>query len=352
MEIYILDPGINVIGIIDTYESIIWTTKFHEPGTFKATFSFTKEMNTILQRGNLLYKVDEDEPAIITRKFLKLNKRGEQTIQVQGYMASRYLSRRIIWNKMVLKGTPEEIMREMVLKQVVAPVDESRKIPIIQLGELRGYEGSMEKQISYDNLQVALTDISKTSELGYRLRLDIQEKLFYFDVYKGVDRTLGTEKPCIFTRDYGNVYTQEYSEDETNYRNVCLVGGSGEDETRIMTTVGNASGLERYEMYYNASGLSGKDLQEEEYLRQLAQKGQEKMASYYVAKAFESKINQRKAMAFSLGDYVTCTDSVWNVAVNTQVKEIERGFSKTEESFIATFGDDVPTLIDLIKAKE
>ena len=352
MEIYVLNPDINTLGVISTYEAIIWKTKFHEPGTFKAEFVFSTKMNTILQLGNLLYKPDESEPAIITRKFLKLNKNGEQIIQVQGYMASRYLNRRIIWKKMILKGTPEEIMRQMVTEQVINPTDEKRKMPLIQLGTLQGYEGDVEKQISFDNLQVALTDVSKTAELGYRLKLDISQKCFLFEVYKGVDRTLGTEKPCIFTRDYGNIYTQEYSEDESNLRNVCLVGGSGEDDNRIMATIGEATGINRYEMYYNASGISNRDIPEEKYLNQLKQRGHEKMASYYIAKAFESKINQRKAMAFSLGDYVTCTDSVWNVAVNTQVKEIEKGFSKSEESFIATFGDDVPTLIDLIKAKE
>ncbi|MGN0289825.1 MAG: siphovirus ReqiPepy6 Gp37-like family protein [Lachnospiraceae bacterium] len=352
MEIYVLDKEINVLGVISTYTSIIWTTKFHEPGIFKATFVFTAKMNSILQLGNLLYKTDEEEPVIITRKFLTLNKRGEQAIQVQGYMASRYLNRRIIWKKMVMSGTPEQVMRKMVEEQVINPEDSRRKMERIRLGKLRGYGGYIKKQVTYDNLQEALTDISKTHEIGYRMRLDIGEKMFYFETFKGVDRTLGTQKPCIFTRDYGNIYTQEYSEDETNYRNVCLVGGTGEDENRILATVGEASGIGRYEMFYNASSLSNKEVESTEYINQLKQKGKEKMASYYVAKAFESKINQRKAMAFSLGDYVTCTDSVWNVAVNTQIKEIEKGFSKNEESFVVTFGDDVPTLIDLIRAKE
>lgn len=57
-------------------------------------------------------------------------------------------------------------------------------------------------------------------------------------------------------------------------------------------------------------------------------------------------------MAFDLGDFVTCYDSEWGITVNTQVKSIEKGFSKTEKSFVATFGDNVPTLINLIKAKE
>lgn len=353
MEIYILDREINIIGVFSTYESILWTEKLHEPGTFKAVFIFTDKMNRLLERGNLLYKADEAQPAIITRKHIKLNKYGEQNITVQGYMASRLLNRRIIWEKMVMKGTPEQMMREMVEEQAISPKNSDRKIPIIELGDFKGYRsGATEKQVTYDNLQAALTDISKASELGYRLRLDYNRKKLVFEVYQGTDRTVGTEKPCIFTRKYGNVYTQEYSEDESNYRNVCLVGGPGEGDARTLVTAGEASGMDRYELFYNAAGHSERDITPEELSRQLCQKGEEKIAAYRIAKSFESKINQKKAMEFYLGDYVTCTDQQWHVTVDTQVKEIQKGFSKTEESFVATFGDDVPTLVDLIKAKE
>lgn len=353
MELYILDRDINILGVITTYDAIIWNPKVYEPGKFKASFIFSEKMNSILQIDNLIYKTDEvDSTAIITRKYLKLNKRGEETIEVQGYMASRYLHQRIIWAKMIMKGTPEEIMRQMVYEQVIEPSDPERKMDRIKLGELKGYEGSMEKQVTYDNLQEALTAVAKTSELGYRLRLDISEKMFYFEVYQGVNRTVGTDEPCVFARDYGNVLTQEYSEDKSNYKNVCLVGGSGEDASRITATAGGGEGLDRYEMFCNAAGMSDKDITNSEYLQQLEQKGKEKLANYYVAKAFESKINKEKAMKCELGDYVTCTDSKWNVTVDTQVKEIQKGFSKTEKSHVVTFGDSVPTLVDLIKAKE
>lgn len=352
MEIYILDRELQILGVFNSYEAIIWNPKLHEPGTFKASFIFSKKMNRILQRGNLVYKTDEEEPAVIRRKYLKLNKYGEETIEVQGFMVSRYLNQRIIWSKMIMKGRAEELMRKMVYEQVVAPADSSRRMEQIVLGEYHGYGAEMEKQVTYDNLQESLTDISKTSELGYRLRLDYNAKKLVFEVYKGTDRTAGSAEPCIFTRDYGNVYTQEYSEDDSNYRNVCLVGGTGEDTNRITTVAGQASGLDRYEMFYSASGMSDDGITRQEYVNQLDQKGKEKLASYYIAKAFESKINKSRAMKFALGDYVTCTDKEWNVTVNTQIKAIEKGLSKTEESFVVTFGNDAPTLIALIKAKE
>lgn len=353
MEIYILDRDLNIVGVISTYDSILWTEKVHEPGNIKAVFVFTEKMNKLLQRGYLLYKTDELQPAVITRKTLKLNKYGQQTITIQGYMVTRYFRQRIIWKKMIMKGTPEQLMRQMVQEQIIEPEDETRKIPLIELGDLQNFDmDEVEKQITYDNLQEALTDMSKTTELGYRLRLDYARKKLVFEVYKGTNRTQGTEHPCIFTRKFKNVFTQEYNEDEGNYKNVCLVGGPGEDTDRVLVTVGSGAGLDRYEMFYNASGYSEDGITAAVLQDQLRQKGLEKMSAYYIAKAFETKINKEKAMKFELGDYVTCKDTQWGITVDTQVKVIQKGYSKTEASYVITLGDDVPTLINLIKAKE
>lgn len=353
MEIYILDRSLDIIGVFSTYEAIIWNPKFHEPGQFKAEFIYSSRMNERLQIGNLLFKTDEDEAGIITRKYLKLNKNGEETIQIQGYMASRYLNQRIIWNKIVMADTVENIMRNMVYENAISTDDSSRIIPNLELGDLHGYEEEISKQITYDNLQESLTELSRASEIGYKLKLDIGEKKFYFETYKGTDRTSESEIPCVFSREYGNVHAQEFYEDITNYRNTCLVGGSGEDSDRIMSTVGSGnSGLDRYEMFYSASGMSSKDISKEEYIKQLNQKGDEKISAYYKTSAFESKINTNKKMKFELGDYVTCTDKEWGLTIDTQIKEIEKTFSKTEQSVVVTFGDSVPTLVQLIKAKE
>lgn len=353
MDIYILDRNFNVLDAVSVYESIFWKSVLNEPGTFKAEFVYTDRLNRNLQRGNLLHKTDEEEPAIITRKYLKLNKEGEQFITVKGYMASRYTHQRIIWRTMVMKGTPEQIMYRMVREQMVEPEDENRRMPDIVLGEYHDYDDEeIEKQISYRNLQESLTEVSRGPELGYRMRLDLSIRKLVFEVYRGVDRRLGKEKPCIFSRAFQNIYTQEYQEDDSNYGNVCLVGGPGEGAERILEVAGQGEGLDRYEIFYNASGFARQEGEETVLRRQLIQRGNEKLAAFYIAKAFESKINKAKSMEFALGDFVTCMDQDWGIMEDTQIRSIQKGYSRTEQSFVVTFGDDVPTLIHLMKAKE
>lgn len=351
MEMYVLDKEINLVGILSGYEAIIWQDILEKPGKFEAEFLFTERINRMLQRKNILYKKDEMQAGVINYKHIKLDKQGRTRIRIKGNMASVYMKRRIVWEKMVLSGTSEEVMRELVTKQLINPTDSMRRMPGIRLGELCGVEDYIEKQVTYNNLQETLTDIAAAAGLGYKLRLDLQEKVFYFEVIKGADRTLGTTQPCIFSRDFHNIYTQEYYEDDSNFKNVCLVCGTGEDENRVTEVTGEASGLDRYEMSYSAAFMKDEGQTEEIYREQLRQKGNEKLKNYYLVESFTSKVRQDKAGKCSLGDFVTCSDRKWGIRIDTQIKMIEKHLSKDEQEVYFTFGNSQPMITDLIKAE-
>lgn len=351
MEIYVLDEELNLVGVLSGYEAIIWQDMLEKPGKFEAEFLFTERLNRMLQRKNILYKKDEMQAGIINYKHIKLDKQGRTKIRIKGNMASYYTKRRIVWEKMVLSGTSEEVMRELVDKQLINPADPTRRISGIRLGELCGVEDYIEKQVTYSNLQETLTDIAAAAGLGYKLRLDLQEKVFYFEIIKGADKTLGTMQPCIFSRDFHNIYTQEYYEDDSNFKNVCLVCGTGEDENRVTEVTGEASGLDRYEMSYSAAFLKDEGQTEEIYREQLRQKGNEKLKDYYLVESFTSKVRQDKARKCSLGDFVTCSDREWGIRIDTQIKMIEKHLSKDEQEVYITFGNSQPMITDLIKAE-
>ena len=345
-----LDKDLNLVNVISKYEAIIWQDILDEPGKFEAEFRFTQEARKVLKRTNILYKTDEAQAGIINYRKIGLNKEGRVVIRVKGRMVSSYLNRRIVWYKMVMSGTSEEVMRKLVEEHVISPRDPKRKMPRIRLGELCGVENHIEKQVTYSNLQETLTEIAAEAGLGYRLRLDLKEKLFYFEVIQGKNRTMGTKSPCIFSRYFKNIDTQEYCEDDSNYKNVCLVCGKGEDENRTTVEVGDASGIDRYEMAYSAAFLGEEGQTEKSYIAQLGQKGNEKLKEYCLVQSFESKIRQSKAPKYEIGDIATCIDDEWGIRMDAQIKKIEKHLSKSERKIYLTFGNSMPMLTDLIKA--
>ena len=115
-------------------------------------------------------------------------------------------------------------------------------------------------------------------------------------------------------------------------------------------TVGDASGIDRYEMVYSAAFMKDEGQTEEIYREQLRQKGNEKLKDYYLVESFTSKIRQDKANKCGLGDLVTCSDREWGIRMDTQIKMVEKHLSKDEQEVYFTFGNSQPMITDLIKA--
>lgn len=348
MEIYILNPHLDAIGVINTYSAFIWTTKYNEVGTFQLEVLFSKELNEQLIVGNIIYKTDEedDASAIITRKNIKMNQNGSQTIEVRGYLIGKILGQRIIWQTYNFNTSVESAMRSLVDSEVINPTDNDRRINEVSLGDEFGIVERVEMQVSYKNLLSTLSEIAQTYDIGYRLRLDFESKKLKFEVYKGTDRTIGTDEPCIFSRDFNNVISQQYNEDITNYSNVALVGGAGEGDLRVKTVVNptSATGINRREIFVDAK--SKKDAS----VNELKESGMEKLSSLKYAKAFTTDVDWMNAMYFKLGDKVSCYDTELGIQLDTRVMEIEKAYSLKEYNMRITLGDGVPSLIKLIKA--
>ena len=181
--------------------------------------------------------------------------------------------------------------------------------------------------------------------------MDIAEQKLYFDIWSGTDRTVNGEHPCLFSPEFGSVFSQRYYEDNSNFANFIMCG-SGSDDDRIVQAVGSGTGLARYEMYATASGISKKDQTEAQIREQLKTAGAEKLAKYPMTKGFESKVNVANAMEFHLGDYVTCENKHWGVRENMQVTAIRNNIKSGKNDITVTFGDAITTLTGLLKAKE
>ena len=52
MQIYILDPEYDVIGIIDEYESVLWDKKFNDIGEAEIYVPCDEKYLALLQKGN------------------------------------------------------------------------------------------------------------------------------------------------------------------------------------------------------------------------------------------------------------------------------------------------------------
>ncbi len=359
MELYVFDRDLNFQGILESFFSLRWVRRYSKYGEFELHCSLTPETLELLKKENIVWKKDDLEAGYIEHRNLRQDTEGKEVMVVKGKFLTGYLGRRIIWGTENLSTTAELAMRQLINNHAINPANADRKIDMLTLGDLKGYTNNIDKQVSYKNLLETVEEISSTDGLGIRTLLDIENKQMIFDIYEGLDRTTGQSinAPAIFSKEFENILEQEYTDNLNNYRNTVLVAGEGEGVGREFVAIENGQGLDRYELFIDArdlqSEIDGTTIPIEEYREILKNRGISKLSEYKEIQTFESKINLRSNLTykedFDLGDVVTCTSKKWGITVNTRITEIEEVYEENGFSVNITFGNNIPTLIDVIK---
>lgn len=260
--VYVYDENLEAIGMIDYYTSLIWAKRYNDIGDCEVYVQATADSINLLRKGYFLTRLDDDMVCRIEKIEIDTNAESGNYLIATGYDVIKILNQRVIWNQTNANGTAEAYIRQLVLKNIIDPELSSRKIPAFNLKNVHSFPDTVAEQVTYDNLGTKIREICKTYAYGCKITLeenpDTGKFEFYFDVYKGANRSYEQEENpyVIFSPDYENLSSTKYTEDLTNYNNVALVAGEGEGTERKRDTFGSADGLDRYEVYVDARDVS------------------------------------------------------------------------------------------------
>ena len=363
MELYVLDKNLDLLGVIDNFETLIWTRKYTEPGKFQLNLPATEDNIILMQDENIIYRKDDVEGGVIDHIEYTVSDKGEKKIAVSGKFVTSYLSRRINWGTINYSGRVDLLMQKIVKDNCVSPAQYARKIPLLEIVDTN-YTDTISKQDSYSNLTDLLTDICSTKDFGYRVRINTREGTRYlaFEVYKGIDRSVNQSdiSPTIFSLDMENILTENYIKDSKDYKNVALVAGEGEGTDRKLISINDSKELDRFEMYVDARDLqqtsNDETLTDTEYENVLIQRGIEKLSECKKIETFEGTINTNAnnvyKLDYDLGDIVTIYDKDLGIKLDTRITEIEETYEKGKVEIVPTFGNNIPTILSKIKQLE
>lgn len=321
------------------------------------------EKLNLLKKGNIIWKQGDLEAGYIQYRNLHQDETGKEVLIVRGKFLTNYLNQRIIWDRKTISNTNENIIRELISENCINVLQIDRKIPLLQLGQLKNYPGSSDKQYSYKNVLEAIEEIAEVSELGFKTDINLSNKKLIFDIYKGINRTAGQNinAPAIFSEEFENIIEQEYIDSDIDYKNTALIAGEGEGAEREKVSIEARQGLDRHELYVDARDLqSTKTINDEEvpipiaeYRQILADRGYSKLDEHKKIETFDSKINLKSNLEyktdFDLGDEVTITSKKWGITIDTRITEIEEVYEEKGLEVNIVFGNNIPTLIDKIK---
>lgn len=374
MDLKIFDTELNLIGVIDSFDSLIWTRKYSSPGEFFLSTKLNKYNKVLLRKGNIIFK-DNEAAFIEDIKIEGIN------ITCKGRFLLAYLERRIIWGTENIKSNVENAIRQIVNNQCINTSNE-RKIPGLQLGPSNNLGPSITHNISYKNVLGTIEEIAEHYELGIDLQLDIKSKKLIFKVYQGVDRTK-TQKivpAVIFSTYFENIFEESLFYSNTDFKNVTLIAGAGDGANRRRLSLGYAEGLERYEIFTDAKEISDKktitintEEQDEEgntifedkevtiptveYNALLKEKGNETLAEHIEIFDFDCTINtnsdsMKYKIDYDLGDRITLIMRDYEIRKDVTITEIKEVYENSQREINLTFGTNTKTIKDKIKKIE
>ena len=302
MNLYVFESLTGEVKLIDNYESLIWNVQFFDFNDFELTVAGTPSNVEILKRGAFICREQDYSyntrlnVMVISQRRLDYDTDKGWTLTVSGSGIKSILNRRIIWNQTTSIGNIEAIIRQIITDNIINPADSARAIPDFVLGAEVGITETLtdsEAQLNGEKLGDWINEICLANSIGYDV--NIINNQFVFTMVKGTDRSYDQSAVpvVVFSPDFDNLISSSYTENYENYSNAAIVGGEGEGADQRLTSVGTATGLDRFETYVDGSSVSsnGEIITLEQYMNMLTNFGGEQLAALEsTVESFEGQI--------------------------------------------------------------
>lgn len=348
MDIYVLDSSAQILDMIDTFESNIWTVQYFDTNDFELVVPATDKNIDLLQKDRLLCR-DKDRDGgtwqnvmIIENIKIVADWEDGNQMTVSGRGLKSIVGRRVIWKQTNLTGKVETGIRQIITENIISPDDEKRKIDNFILDEPAGITDTFDIQAMGEDLDEWVTSTCQTYGIGWDVY--IKDGKFVFKLYKGLDRSYNQKDrlPVVFSDEFDNLLASTYTYERAEFKNAALIGGEGEGVNQRITTIGDSSGLERYEAYIDGSSVSsnGTIITEEQYYKMLQDYAKDELNTTSFTESFEGNVipdgNYILNQDYFLGDTVQVINE-YGISATPRIVEIIESEDQNGTSIVPTF---------------
>lgn len=263
MQIYILDPEYNPLGMIDEAESVLWNKRYNDIGESEIYIPCTDEYLPMLRKGNYIFRYDDDMFCKIESTQIQTDVENGDYIIATASDICNILAGRIVRWKIVFSGTLGEFVQKVLTDNVIAPEQAVRAIPNFTFDATNIAEFSEKVEVSAftDDLLQLLLATCKTYSIGFRVSFNMETRKLVARLYRGKNKASMTSEEYIeFSPAFANILSSNYIEDDSNYKNVAYVGYKGGDEETHLLSLFKGSeepqGENRRELYIDGTNTS------------------------------------------------------------------------------------------------
>lgn len=382
VELRVYDQELTPLGVIDEIASLLWTPTYWNEGTvgdIKLLAPMSENNKRLLTKGNIMVlhdgTADYTNEAGTWRRGTQIRYRritkdteGAEQIEVQGHFLKKWLSKRVMINKIAMTGTEQEKINRIVAENCGTDAETKRQFKqfIILAQEDLGGSSTEYSNKDFADVGKEIYDRAVVGKLGYDILINENTRQYGFWLYKGRDLTSGNGEgntPAVFSREFDNVNEQEYTESDEGSRNVMYATGAANDNgvTPLVEIDNGGTGIDRDEVYIDMSSISRKytkdkvevTITEAEYLKMLAAAAGDGLEDYGETVAFTANINIASNLKygkdFYLGDRITCIEKNWGIRMDARITAVCFTYQNGKKEIEATLGESLPTLLQQIR---
>ncbi len=332
MDIWLLNASYNRFGILDEFESFIWTERYSAFGDFKLVLAPTARMRELLLPAKFLGHSETDRIMVIDEVLDAKNEAGVKVLTVTGRSFEAKLDDRAVtfFNlsgiglSTSITDTRSQIVTKMVGKVCVEGVGLSADdvIPELYTSDTSNSTEIVSVALKTQSLYASVKEVCDSDRLGFRIQLLSTSPRLRFNVFKGVER------PSVyFSSMLDNFADESHLRSETNYKNMAYVVAKDNIRIEIVPAPGisvEATGLKRKVLVVDGTDIDPTEGTWDEFRTRLKQRGLEALASHQKVAVFDGELTAVNTFKYrthySLGDIVYLIDE-YNVKSPVAVSE-------------------------------
>lgn len=350
MDLYVLNTNFEKVTIIDSYESLVWTDRFREPGDFELYCFPEAKLLADCQVDYYLENTESEHLMFIDSRKITTDVEDGDRFIITGESLESILRRRVLWKDYNLSGPVQTVVESLLNDAIISPEIEERKIPNFVF--IHNYDPIVEgvsivKEFKIgDDLYEIVNKICEENGLGFKITLS-DDKKFQFMLYSGTDRSYDqNDVPyVVFSSEYDNVITSEYSYSKSDYKNICLITANDKNNNQKVTFAGDSEGLMRREMHIDGSDVPTKNSMDQDYSTSdfevmLVGRARKELISYGPKETFEGEVDASSIFVYGKDFFIGDTLQVANaygMEGPSLVTEIIWSYDKNGQSCYPTF---------------
>lgn len=346
MNAIILNTNFESVGMIDVYESFIWTDRFKECGDFEISMPIGTTIPSFIRKDYYVTISRTKRAMIIETIGIETDIETGPKLVIKGRSLESILKRRIVYAETSdgkIRATPfsrskktgekpnlQNGIKFILEKNLIEPTMNARKIPnfIFEMSTDPAITSlTFEAQYLGEDLYTIITKLCDENDIGFEVTINDENQLV-FRLVAGVDRSYAQDMNpyVIFSKRYNNIRNTQYIESNENLKNVTLVAGEGEYNSTTgathysvywLNTITGTVGMDRREIYTDATSLStddgeGSSLSVEQYQAHLRKRGIDTLMENTEFTATDGEVDTSKMYVYDkdyfLGDIVQIED--------------------------------------------